>query len=555
MPHFFAKQSYDRLSRCLWFSVLLGPAWAAHAESTPATGSAPPPSQSAPAAPVLDLLEFQVVGNTVLPQLAIEEAVYPLLGPGKTPADVEKARVALEQAYHDAGYLTVYVSVPEQKVDKGVVVLKVTEGVIERTRVTGAKYTLPSRIRDEAPSTAEGQVPYFPEMQRELAAVSRAPGVRVTPTLEPGRMPGTTVLELKVTDTPPLTAWIDFNNGHSANTSSTRLAGGVNYSNLFQRAHTLSLQYQTAPTNPSEASAVSASYVMPLADYQRFLSFYAVHSTSDIATSAVNVGDQTLFGNNDIFGMRYILPLRARTDVMQQLILGVDYKNSRQEVNGISTPLRYWTLNANYGLGLEDTGGNWQLGAGAVLGIRGPGTGEASFVERRDSSHNGFAVLKLNAQRLQNLPRGWTLMGTANAQLADQALINNEQFSAGGAGSVRGYLQSEAAGDQGAFVNLELRAPLWSPSFLPWVKSVQPYVFYDAAYLRVNDPLPVEIASYTLDSVGLGLYVQMRRAFSLSLSLAQALSDGPRNDLSTSPPQPFTRANDVRVHFDTRLDF
>lgn len=505
--------------------------------------------------PKLDLLEFRVTGNTVLPQLAIEEAVYPLLGPGRSVADVEKARAALEKAYHDAGYLTVYVSVPEQKVDHGVVVLKVTEGVIERTKVTGAQYTLPSRIRAETPSTAEGQVPNFPEMQRELAAVSRAPGVHVTPTLEAGRRPGTTVLELKVNDTPPMSAWLDYNNAHSANTSDTRLAGGISYSNLFQRAHTLSLTYQTAPTNPSEGSAVSASYVVPLADYQRYLSLYAVHSTSDVTSSAVNVGDQILFGNNDIVGARYIMPLRPRAAMTHQLTLGLDWKNSKQEANGLSTPVRYWTLDANYGLGLTDAGGNWQFGAGTVLGLRGPGTGEVSFGQRRYLAHNSFAVLKLNAQRLQKLPAGWSLMGSADLQLADQALINNEQFSAGGVGSVRGYLQSEAAGDQGIRASLELRAPAWTPSQWPLLKSVQPYAFYDAAYLRVNDALPAEIASYTLDSVGLGLNLRAGRAFSLSLSLAQALTDGPKNDLSVSPPRPYTQAHDVRVHFDTRLDF
>ena len=505
--------------------------------------------------PKLDLLEFRVTGNTVLPQLAIEEAVYPLLGPGRSVADVEKARAALEKAYHDAGYLTVYVSVPEQKVDHGVVVLKVTEGVIERTKVTGAQYTLPSRIRAETPSTAEGQVPNFPEMQRELAAVSRAPGVHVTPTLEAGRRPGTTVLELKVNDTPPVSAWLDYNNAHSANTSDTRLAGGISYSNLFQRAHTLSLTYQTAPTNPSEGSAVSASYVVPLADYQRYLSVYAVHSTSDVTSSAVNVGDQILFGNNDIVGARYIMPLRPRAAMTHQLTLGLDWKNSKQEANGLSTPVRYWTLDANYGLGLTDAGGSWQIGAGTVLGLRGPGTGEISFGQRRYLAHNSFAVLKLNAQRLQKLPAGWSLVGSADAQLADQALINNEQFSAGGVGSVRGYLQSEAAGDQGIRASLELRAPTWTPSQWPLLKSVQAYAFYDAAYLRVNDALPAEIASYTLDSVGLGINLRAGRAFSLSLSLAQALTDGPKNDLSSSPPRPFTQAHDVRVHFDTRLDF
>src|SRR3569832_2392887 len=134
--------------------------------------------------PKLDLLEFQVEGNTVLSQMAIEEAVYPLLGPGKSVADVEKARVALEQAYHDAGYLTVYVSVPEQKVNNGVVVLKVTEGVIARTRVTGTQNTKPSRIRNEAPSTAEVGVPNFSGGRRGRAAGGRAPGGRGAPARE-----------------------------------------------------------------------------------------------------------------------------------------------------------------------------------------------------------------------------------------------------------------------------------------------------------------------------------------------------------------------------------
>jgi hemolysin activation/secretion protein len=506
-------------------------------------------------APRLDLLEFRVEGNTVLSRMAIEQAVYPVLGPDKTIADVEKARVALEAAYHDAGFLTVTVSVPEQKVNDGVVRLNVTEGVIERTRVTGAHYTLPSRIRAETPSTAEGVVPDFTEMQRELAAVSRAPGVRVTPTLEPGRRPGTTALELKVSDTSPVAASLDLNNAHSANTSSTRSSGSVSYNNLFQRAHTLSLQSQTAPENPGEASALSASYTVPLDGYSRYLSLYAVHSTSNVNSAAVNVGDQVLFGNNDIVGARYIVPLRARPGLQHQLTLGLDFKDSRQQVNGLSTPLRYWTADANYGWGLSDDSGNWQLGVGTVLGLRGPGTGDVSFGQRRYLAHNSFAVLKLNAQRQQKLPAGWALTGSADVQLADQALINNEQMSAGGAGSVRGYLQSEAAGDQGVHASLELRAPTWMPGAWPLLKSVQAYAFYDAAYLRVNDALPAELAAHTLDAVGLGLDLRAGRALSLSLSVAEALTDGPKNDLTTSPPQPFTRAHDVRVQFDTRLDF
>src|SRR5262245_8674753 len=71
--------------------------------------------------PKFDIFEYQISGNTVLPTLAIEKAVYPFLGPGKSIDDVQKAREALEKAYQSAGYLTVFVDIPEQTVEGGIV--------------------------------------------------------------------------------------------------------------------------------------------------------------------------------------------------------------------------------------------------------------------------------------------------------------------------------------------------------------------------------------------------------------------------------------------------
>src|SRR5262245_35947781 len=75
-----------------------------------------------------DVFEYRVLGNTVLPTQSVERAVYPHLGEKRTLKDVEEARVALEKAYRDAGFGTVFVDIPEQDVDHGIVRLKVTEG-------------------------------------------------------------------------------------------------------------------------------------------------------------------------------------------------------------------------------------------------------------------------------------------------------------------------------------------------------------------------------------------------------------------------------------------
>jgi hemolysin activation/secretion protein len=72
-----------------------------------------------PSEPRFDILEFVIEGDTLLGTATIERTVYPFLGPGRRAADAEGARRALQQAYQDAGYLSVTVLLPPQRVDGG----------------------------------------------------------------------------------------------------------------------------------------------------------------------------------------------------------------------------------------------------------------------------------------------------------------------------------------------------------------------------------------------------------------------------------------------------
>ena len=72
------------------------------------------------------------------------------------PPTYEHARAALEAAYQKAGFATVSVTIPPQSISQsgGVVVVQVIERRVERLRVTGARYFLPSAVRAGAPSVA-----------------------------------------------------------------------------------------------------------------------------------------------------------------------------------------------------------------------------------------------------------------------------------------------------------------------------------------------------------------------------------------------------------------
>ena len=170
---------------------------------------------------------------------------------------MEQARQALEQAYRDAGYPTVFVDIPEQDVKGGVVRLQVTEGRIERLRITGSRYYSLGKITSEVPSLAAGGIPKMEQVQTELEQINRAsPDRSVAPVLRAGKTPGMVEVELKVKDEVPLHGALEVNNRNTADTTSTRVLGSLRYDNLWQKFHSVSVQYQTAPENTDEVEGV-----------------------------------------------------------------------------------------------------------------------------------------------------------------------------------------------------------------------------------------------------------------------------------------------------------
>ncbi len=118
------------------------------------------------------MLEYRVLGNTMLPATVIERAVYPYLGPAKSIDVVEHARADLEQAYHNAGFGTVFVDIPEQDVDGGVVRLHVTEGKLRRVAIEGARFFSAKEIRSAVPAATAGATPDLKAIQSEIATLN-----------------------------------------------------------------------------------------------------------------------------------------------------------------------------------------------------------------------------------------------------------------------------------------------------------------------------------------------------------------------------------------------
>lgn len=201
---------------------------------------------------------------------------------------------------------------------------------------------------------------------------------------------------------------------------------------------------------------------------------------------------------------------------MHSLSWGFDYKDFKQNTMlgdtgaEIRAPVRYWPFSLTYNAFASRKNSFTSGSLGLNWAFR--GTSERQeFDDKRYNADGSFIYLRGELTHLHDLPGGWQAFIKGAGQITGDPLINNEQFAAGGQGSVRGYLASAALGDKGVTGTLEFRSPSLlgprsgknedgTPSSVEW----RLHAFADAGWLSINDSLPEQRQQWSLASLGVG---------------------------------------------------
>lgn len=474
-----------------------------------------------------DIRAFQVRGNTVLPPAAVERAVYPHMGPGKTEADVEAARAALQEAFEDAGYVAVSVFVPEQSVDGGILRLEVQQQTIGQVLVEGARN--PDAVRAQAPSLTPGTTPNLPEFQRDVVALNQTPSRRVSPELRAGVAPGTLDVVLTVEETSPLHATVELNNFSSAATSDLRASATLRHDNLWGLGHSLSLSAQTAPRRTDDGTVFSGNYLAPLGQGTQLLAYY-VHSDSDIAV----IGGTSVIGSGDIVGLRLIQSLGSREGFYHAVTLGLDYKSFGEDLllgaDTDSAPITYVPATLSWRGDWTSATARTDLTLSTTLGIRGLGDDKQAFEYKRFRARDGFFILKVDAGRVEDFGPGLQLSSRLTGQWSPDPLISNEGFSLGGMSSVRGYYESENIADYGFALQTELRSPDFSSRLGGPINELRVHGFLDSGWGRIHAPGAGQDDRFSLLSLGVGARIKLFRFFNGAVDVGTPLISGPDSE-------------------------
>jgi hemolysin activation/secretion protein len=480
------------------------------------------PCRAQPEAAPFDLLEIEVEGNSVLGAPAIEAAVEPHLGPGKGMAGVEAARSSLEAAYQKAGYLTVLVDVPEQRIEGGVVRLVVIEGRVGGLYVTGSRYHDQGFIRSRVSELAEGSVPDFNRVQAQLAGVNRSEDRRVQPVLKPGRLPGTVDVELQVADSLPLSGTLEVNNQHAFGTDPLRSSASLRYENLFQLDHTLSLTLLTAPMKPEQSRVLVANYSIPEGEADNWTLSLAL-SDSDVET----LGGTQVIGNGTTVGLRRAVAIGRRGVASGAITLGADLKLLKERTvfgaGEISTPLRYVPFQLGYNDQWSEGALRLQWNASLTAAMKallqrdvdcplasGGSAPQDQFSCRRQGGDGSFLVGRIDLRAHQRLDLGagpGSVSARLGGQVAARPLVSPEQYSIGGAETVRGYFESAASGDHALLGSLEWRTFNLASSLGPAWREASPLLFVDAGRVWTLEPAAGQSPRQSLAGAGFGLRV------------------------------------------------
>jgi len=524
----------------------------AWADTPPAAASETPPATatsataSPEALPKFTVNEYRVIGNTVLSSREIETVLYPLLGADKTFPDVEAARAALEAAYHNRGFGTVFVDiVPGNDLAEGLVRLRVTEGKVNAATISGAKYFSEKQILEQIPAAAPGSVLRIPDLQRQLADVNTQSADRsVVPILRAGPIPGTVDVAFKVDDHLPLHGSVEINNQATPDTDALRLNASLQYTNLFADLDAISLQYQDTPEKFGEAAVFAINYASrPLFTTWR-PSAYFIDSNSNVTT----IGTLGVVGKGQISGLRLSDILEADSAANQAIVLGVDYKHFRQTIDlaaaaALDTPITYVNVSIAYSGSWHENSLFETLNLAANFGPRGLAriNGADEFENDRFESRANYFYVRGDGSLSWGAPLHWRLTVRAAGQYTREPLVTNEDYSLAGVDGVRGYLEAEVLADTAVKGTVQLQSPTWR---LKERSLVDGFVFFDDAHGSMLDPLPGEPTHFDLRSTGAGLDLLPGGSYTSSVVWALPLVDGTR-----------TRRYDSRVLFLIRGSF
>lgn len=507
---------------------------------------APPPSANtastnaqgvAPGGPSFHVNSFNIEGNTVIPTDELQAQIAGYLGKDMTLAQLYDVADVLTRYYRAQGYGLAYVTPPAQKLSAGNVRLQVVEGKVGNIDIQGNSRTRTPVLRRRTQGLNSGDIYTNSAAERAVLLMNDLPGVQAREVLSPGQVFGSSDVLFNV-DEHAFDSDASVDDYGRASIGRWRLNADASINSLTGSGDQLSAGITHSESNLLNFGKIG--YLLPVgsASTLNFNFNRAFYHVGGAAFEALGISGST---QNAGFAWQYA-ELRSQAESLYWTFgVNHDTAKSTSHPNGGTTSVYQVTSNITllqvgvlFNRQFQDqsyytlTGNLWT-------------NGQTNSGQPGDNNSGEKLRLEFDANYVKPFADSWEFLGQGTVAYSPDPLVDNDKYSLGGPGNVRGFQSAEARGDRGLFASLELQRDFFLGSALPSALGV----FLDSGHvstIEVSDTsagkttVLVPSNSSTLTSLGTEwLLLPNSGGWSARLQLAWAIgTNRPSDDVSAA---------------------
>ena len=470
----------------------------------------------------LFIKKIAVVGSTVFTPDEIAQVLQPYTLRRLSFVELLEAQRAITKLYIDNGYITSGAYLPPQKIEKGIAIIEVIEGTVTEINIEGLNRLKSSYVRNRLAIATKAPLNRDKLLNALQLLQLNALIANISAELAAGTTTGTSILKIRVTEADPFDLILSWDNYRAPSVGTNRRQVRLTHRNLLGFGDRFNVAYiNTDGSN----SLNNLSYSIPVNARNGTLDLRYSFTDNKIIEEPFN--DADIESESNIYNLSLRQPVYQTAN--QDVALGITFARQDSQTTVQGEP-----LGISRG---ADSEGNTNISALRFFQEYSNRNAKQVFALRSefslgidvfDATINGsdapdskFFAWRGQAQYLRLLTPDISFIWRSDLQFSNKPLVPIEQFSLGGALSVRGYRQDALLGDNGLFISAEIRAailriPQWSTSL-----ELTPF----ADFGKVWNSDDVSLDTNTLASLGVGLRLLVSDRFAARLDYGIPLVD------------------------------
>lgn len=466
---------------------------------------------------------MRVSGATVYTSQELASIYHKYLGKMVSFKDVEKIAHLITLKYRHDGYILSRAIVPAQKIDDGVLRIKIVEGFVSQVNLQGkVNSSALHMLRKYANKIQESRPLKYKVLERYILLANDLTGLKVQGVFSPAKHQlGGSVLTLIIKQK-QFHGSVEYNNLGTRYLGPQQIEAYMQLHGVFGTADNIEL-YGVKTHPDKELNFVGGKYARPLGSSggQLFLTANQTRTNPGFLLEPLN-----LDGKNDMWmaGVKYPF-IRSRA---QNLYFGMDFKwiDSRTMFSRLplfADRIRMLRVSGSYDF-IDSYQGvdNLAMVMSQGLPIFNASRQDDVVPQTRSDAKRSFTKFNVEMTRLQIFNRYISGLLSFAGQYTNDPLLAAEEFGFGGEYWGKGYDPSEILGDRGIAGKAELMFNTY-PGF-SLLHYIQYYLFYHAGMVWNIGDYEFQSAQQAGSSAGLGMRMHFTKNFSGNFELAKPLT-------------------------------